>query len=96
MISVIIPTLNESENLPRLINVLGQQGRADLEIIVADGGSRDDTTRIAQPLVSSTNRSHLLPMIFAMPSSLFLEECVSRMALFVSGQEILPLGGIHH
>lgn len=48
MISVIIPTLNEAENLPRLLSVLHQQRDADVEIIIADGGSQDITTRIAQ------------------------------------------------
>ena len=46
MISVIIPTLNEAENLPRLLSVL--QRDADAEIIIADGGSQDTTTRIAR------------------------------------------------
>jgi len=48
MISVIIPTLNESGALPRLLGALHRQGGVACEVIVADGGSHDDTVRIAQ------------------------------------------------
>jgi rSAM/selenodomain-associated transferase 2 len=45
-ISVIIPTLNEADNLGATLGPL--QNIAELEIIVADGGSSDATTRIAK------------------------------------------------
>ncbi len=46
-ISVIIPTLNEAENIVRLLNDL--RGRPWIgEIIVADGGSDDDTVTAAK------------------------------------------------
>ena len=49
MISVIIPTINESQNLPRLLKRLA--GEAGLcEIIVADGGSADETVAVAEDL----------------------------------------------
>lgn len=44
-VSIIIPTLNEDKRLPRLLDRLRDQG-AD-EIIVSDGGSTDDTTKLA-------------------------------------------------
>jgi len=45
LLSVIIPTLNEAAALGR---VLDRLQRADaIEVIVADGGSRDDTRKIA-------------------------------------------------
>ncbi len=47
MISVIIPTLNEGTNLPRLLAELRPEEAAH-EIIVVDGGSRDDTVRAAR------------------------------------------------
>ena len=43
-ISVIIPTLNEGQGLARFLDALP----ANLEIIVADGGSRDDTVSVAE------------------------------------------------
>ncbi len=46
MISIIIPTLNEAENLPRLLSHLRVED-APAEIIVVDGGSGDGTARIA-------------------------------------------------
>lgn len=47
LLSVIIPTLNEAVNLPSLLaDLRGQQG-IGLEIIVADGGSRDETRELA-------------------------------------------------
>jgi rSAM/selenodomain-associated transferase 2/rSAM/selenodomain-associated transferase 1 len=45
-VSVIIPTLNEAEHLP--LTLSHARAGEPLEIIVADGGSRDETLRIAQ------------------------------------------------
>ena len=47
MISVIIPTLNEGTNLPRLLEELQPEETAH-EIIVVDGGSRDETALVAR------------------------------------------------
>jgi rSAM/selenodomain-associated transferase 2 len=43
MISVIIPCLNEENNLPVLLGQLIEQENISLEILVADGGSTDQT-----------------------------------------------------
>jgi glycosyltransferase involved in cell wall biosynthesis len=48
MLSIIIPTLNEEEYLPILLNQIKKQNFKDLEIIVADGGSNDKTVEIAK------------------------------------------------
>ena len=48
MISIIIPTLNEEEYLPKLLGSIHQQRFKDLEIIVADAGSKDRTVQIAK------------------------------------------------
>lgn len=45
-ISVIIPTLNEQENIQHLVRQL--KGIDDLEMIVADGGSTDGTLRLLE------------------------------------------------
>ncbi len=47
-ISVIIPTLNASHYLPRLLGRLSRQTVKPLEIIVIDSASTDDTPRVAQ------------------------------------------------
>lgn len=46
-LSVIIPTLNEATVLPRLLEDLQRQTGVTLDIIVADGGSSDDTVEQA-------------------------------------------------
>lgn len=47
-ISVIIPALNESENLPLLLSDLNAQIGVVFEIIVVDGGSTDNTCDVVQ------------------------------------------------
>lgn len=47
-ISVIIPTLNEEENIPRLLDSLENQTLNDYEIVLVDGGSTDRTLTIAE------------------------------------------------
>ncbi len=48
MLSIIIPTLNEQENLPLLLKSIKKQEFNDYEIIVADAGSGDNTISIAK------------------------------------------------
>lgn len=47
MISVIIPTLDEAANLPRLLETLARESTPH-ETIVVDGGSRDGTLALAR------------------------------------------------
>ncbi|MGJ8668049.1 MAG: TIGR04283 family arsenosugar biosynthesis glycosyltransferase [Oceanococcus sp.] len=47
-LSVIIPTLNEQVALAALLEDLRQQKGVALQIIVADGGSQDETRQVAQ------------------------------------------------
>ncbi len=46
LISVIIPTLNEEQNIAAVIDATRQSG--DCEIIVVDGGSTDQTVKLAE------------------------------------------------
>jgi glycosyltransferase involved in cell wall biosynthesis len=48
MLSIIIPTLNEEDFLPRLLKSIQKQDFKDEEVIVADAGSTDKTREIAQ------------------------------------------------
>ncbi len=47
-LSIIIPTLNEEENLPNLLESIKKQDFSDYEIIVADAESKDRTREIAE------------------------------------------------
>jgi len=47
-LSIIIPTLDEADNLPALLDDLKKQQNISLEIIVGDGGSSDATRSIAE------------------------------------------------
>ena len=48
MISIIIPTFNEEEYLPRLLESIKKQAYKNYEIIVADADSADKTRQIAK------------------------------------------------
>jgi rSAM/selenodomain-associated transferase 2 len=48
LLSIVIPTLNEAENLPALLEDLKKQQDILLEIIVGDGGSSDITRSVAE------------------------------------------------
>ena len=47
LISIIIPVLNDAESLATLLEELSGSKAHDIEIIIADGGSRDHTRQIA-------------------------------------------------
>jgi len=48
MISIIVPTFNEEKYLPFLLDSIKKQEFQDLEIIIADAGSKDKTIEIAK------------------------------------------------
>ncbi len=48
LVSVIIPTLNEENSLPKLLNCLQKQTFKNFEVIISDAGSKDKTREIAE------------------------------------------------
>ncbi len=48
VVSIIVPTLNEEEDLPILLDSIKAQSFTSYEVIVADAGSKDRTQEIAQ------------------------------------------------
>jgi rSAM/selenodomain-associated transferase 2 len=50
MLSIIIPCLNEAEGIAATLTALAPLRARGAEVIVVDGGSRDDTIALAQPL----------------------------------------------
>ncbi|HID81220.1 MAG TPA: glycosyltransferase, partial [Thiotrichales bacterium] len=53
-ISIIIPTLNESSVIVSTLRSLQPMRARGHEIILVDGGSGDDTIKLAQPYVDKT------------------------------------------
>ncbi len=51
-ISVVIPSLNEQDTIKQCLERLSPHKDHGLEIIVVDGGSHDDTVKLATPLAS--------------------------------------------
>jgi rSAM/selenodomain-associated transferase 2 len=49
-VSIIIPTLNEERDLPRTLRLLQRLCPEPLEIIIADGGSSDQTVQLAEAM----------------------------------------------
>ncbi len=49
-ISIIIPALNEAETIEQTLSCLQQMRRRDCEVVLVDGGSRDATMALSQPL----------------------------------------------
>lgn len=50
-ITVVVPTFNERENLPRLVEQLAALGMANLHVLVVDDNSPDGTGEVADKLV---------------------------------------------
>ncbi len=90
MISVIIPTLNEGANLPRLLATLKAEPVA-AEIIVADGGSIDDTAAIARAagvklIATATGRGGQIRA--------GAEAAGGDILLFLHADSVFPAGGL--
>lgn len=58
--SIVIPTLNEEKYLPKLLNDLTQQKEKDFELIIIDGGSKDDTVFLASKFKDDFHNFKLL------------------------------------
>ena len=87
-ISVIIPVLNEAANLGKTL--AKAQHNRDVEIIVVDGGSEDDTVKIAK-------KHGVKVMISPQPGRSFqmnfgAQKATGNILLFLHGDTILPEG----
>jgi glycosyltransferase involved in cell wall biosynthesis len=59
LVSVIIPTYNRSNVLPRTLSSLEKQTYKNLEVIVIDDASTDDTEKVAKSFAGSLNLVYL-------------------------------------
>lgn len=57
MLTVIVPTLNEAATIEACLRRLAPLRTRDVEVIVVDGGSTDDTAGLARPLCNILVRS---------------------------------------
>jgi rhamnosyltransferase len=68
--SLVIRAYNESRHLPRLLEGVRQQTVRDVEIILVDSGSTDDTVKIAESYGAKV--VHIAPADFTFGRSLNL------------------------
>lgn len=66
-ISVIIPTLNEEQNIPFCLESLLNQAEKPLEIIVVDNGSADNTKNIAKKFQNKFQKKGIDFKLFSYP-----------------------------
>jgi len=66
-ISVIIPTLNEEENIGFCLGCLLEQSEKPFEVIVVDNGSKDKTLEIEKSFNSKFKKSGVILKIFYYP-----------------------------
>ncbi len=57
MISIIIPTLNESATITHTLTALQPMREHGQQVLLVDGGSLDNTIALAEPLVDRVLRS---------------------------------------
>jgi len=60
-ISILIPTLNEAENITRLLKhlIVSKTANTPLEIIIIDGGSKDKTPSITKEYIKENNIDYI-------------------------------------
>ncbi len=59
-VSVILPTYNRARTLPRAMNSILAQTFKDIELIIVDDGSTDDTTDLLQKYVTKDSRIKII------------------------------------
>jgi rSAM/selenodomain-associated transferase 2 len=90
-LSIVIPVLNEAEGIACLLGSLQPLRRTGHEVIVADGGSCDDTVRHATPLADRIVRS---PSGRARQMNAGAAVASGNVILFLHADSLLPEHGI--
>lgn len=86
MLSIIIPTLNEEEDLPPLLDSIKKQDFKDYEVVVADAGSKDRTVEIAKGYGCIVVKGGLLPV----GRNKGAEAAKGNILLFLDSDVLLP------
>ena len=61
-VSIIVPAFNASELLPKALKSLADQTLQELEVIIVDDGSTDDTVRLAEDFAARDDRFKVVRM----------------------------------
>jgi rSAM/selenodomain-associated transferase 2 len=87
-ISIIIPVLNEEKNIDK--NLIDLKNNPDVEVIIVDGGSQDNTVKLAQDLGFNVIISPQLGRAYQMNYG--AEKAHGEILLFLHSDTQLPLG----
>ncbi|MHB1253047.1 MAG: glycosyltransferase family 2 protein, partial [Candidatus Humimicrobiaceae bacterium] len=60
LVSVLIPARNEEKNIRRILNSMIKQDYPNLEILVLDDGSTDETSQIVEKFAEKDSRVRLI------------------------------------
>ncbi len=88
-LSIVIPALNESDNIVATLTPLQMMRARGVEVILADGGSIDATTQLAAPLVDrvvKTMKGRALQMNAGAATA------AGNVLLFLHADSMLPIG----
>lgn len=100
--SIIIPTLNEEQYLPKLLQSLSRQLDKDFETIIVDGQSEDKTVPVAQKFVGSLPSVHIVTSRRRNPAyqrNLGSKSASGKYLVFLDADTSIPsnfLSQIHH
>lgn len=84
--SIVVRTYNEARHLPRLLEGVRQQTLQDVEIILVDSGSTDDTVKIAESYDAKI--AHIAPADFTFGRSL-------NLGIAASTRELVAIASAH-
>ena len=90
-VSIVLPALNEGENVANALAMLAPLRAAGAEIILADGGSSDRTTEVARPLC---DRLVVAPRGRAPQMNAGAAVASGDILLFLHLDTALPVGGL--
>jgi len=94
-LSVIIPTYNEQEHLPLLLDSLSRQRDISIQVILVDGGSDDDTIHVCQ-IFADTHNGLCLTSQASRPTQMNLgaEHADSSLLLFLHADTVITDDGL--
>ena len=74
-VSIILPTLNESDNLkviiPELVSELNKRKQINYEILIIDDGSKDNTHEVIKNLIKEIENLQIHIRKFGLPLTIF-------------------------